>query len=146
MWEGGKGNGGKDYLLECSLLNAYVLHGLAFPDLHQCKGRSKVDFLTFRMEVATQLIGGFCSRKRACYSRSSEYTDRLNVQLGHWPTKVVNKRDCVVCLAKQNKLHLLRSEVRHQTRNKCSVCNVYLCIEQERDCFAKYHKNIEYWL
>ena len=32
------------YLLECSLLNAYVLHGLAYPHLHQAKGRKKIDF------------------------------------------------------------------------------------------------------
>ena len=30
------------YLLECSLLNAYVLHGLAYPHLHQAKGRKKI--------------------------------------------------------------------------------------------------------
>ena len=40
------------YLLE-SLLNANVLHGMAYPHLHQDKGQQKFDFLRFQLEVAT---------------------------------------------------------------------------------------------
>ena len=132
------------YLLECSLLNAYVLHGLAYPHLHQAKGRKKFDFLQFRLEVATSLINSFCSRQRAA-NQDGDCLTRRNVALGHWPTKVENKRDCIVCMKKHTRLNLPRAEVRHQTRNKCSHCDVYLCIEKDRNCFAKYHTKLEYW-
>ena len=105
-------NGGRDvfsYLLKCSLLNAYVLHGLAYPHLHQAKGQKKIDFLQFRVEVATSLINSFCLRQRAA-NQDSDCLTRRNVGLGHWPTKVENKRDCIVCMKKhQTKLTKSRS-------------------------------------
>jgi len=49
------------YLIECSLLNAYILEKYANPHLHaeSNKGCSKQDFLSFRIDVAHQLIGHF---------------------------------------------------------------------------------------
>jgi len=70
---------------------------------------------------------------------------RRNVGLGHWPTKVEDKRDCVVRMKKHTKLNSPRAEVRHQTRNKCSICNAYLRIEKDKNYFAKYHTKLEYW-
>jgi len=84
------------YLVECSLLNAYVLDCIAFPSDHQQRGRNKSDFLSFRLKVAQQLIAGFSSRKKAGRPRSAEYDNltRLNPLLGHWPTRVDDKRLC----------------------------------------------------
>ena len=132
------------YLLECSLLNAYVLHSLAYPHLHQATGRQKFDFLKFRLEVATQLINSFSSRQRSPNQTSNN--DRLNIHLGHWPILVEDKRDCIVCKDTSNRWNLPRKEGRHQTRNKCSYCNVYLCIDKDRDCFTKYHTLMHYTL
>ena len=72
--------------------------------------------------------------------------DRLNVQLGHWPIRVETKLECIVCATKRNKLNLTRQEMRHESRIKCSKCNVHLCIEENRECFTKYHTSIQYWL
>ena len=132
------------YILECSFLNAYVLHLLAYPHLHQATGRQKFDFLKFRLEVATQLINSFSSRQRAANQTSN--IDRLKIHLGHWPILVEDKRDCIVCRDTSNRWNLPRKEGRHQTRNKCSYCNVYLCIDKERDCFTKYHTVMHYTL
>ena len=104
----------------------------------------KFDILQFRLEVATSLINSFCSRQRAA-NQDGDCLTRRNVALGHWPTNVENKRDCIVCMKKHTRLNLPRAEVRHQTRNKCSHCDVYLCIEKDRNCFAKYHTKLEYW-
>ena len=47
------------YLVECSLLNAYVLDALAFPQLHAQRGSKKRDFLSFRLDVAMGLVSSF---------------------------------------------------------------------------------------
>jgi len=73
-----------------------VLDGIAFPSDHQQRGQNKSDFLSFRLKVAQQLIVGLSSRKKAGCSRSAELT-RLNPLLGHWPARVDDKRDGVVC-------------------------------------------------
>ncbi len=58
--------------------------------------------LSFRLELAKQLIGSFSTR---CHSagrpRSVErlQLDRLNVNLGHWPKHADRKGNCAVCSA-----------------------------------------------
>ena len=47
------------YMIECALLNAYLLEKYAEPALNDpsLRGRKKRDFLDFRLDVAEQLIG-----------------------------------------------------------------------------------------
>ena len=132
------------HTLECSILNAYILERHAKPLQHALRGRNKRDFLRFRLELAEQLIGTFRSRKRAGRRRSTE-SDRLKPQLGHLPIQVANKLECVVCNTRRAKLKLTRSQLRHETRFKCTHCNVHLCIDQNRQCFQKYHTLVCYW-
>ena len=134
------------YLVECALSNAFILNSITFPSLYR---HSKRDFLAFRLDVAKQLIGSFQSRQRSAgWPWSVEYQelDRLNVQLGHWPIRVERRLECIVCATKRNKLNLTRQEMHHEIRIKCSKCNVHLCIEENRECFTKYHTSIQYWL
>jgi len=81
------------HVIECSLLNAYVLDGLAHPDLHSIRGSKKRDFLSFRLEVAKDLIGSFRVKKKPGHPRADEYSDldRLNGKLDHWPVKTTKK-------------------------------------------------------
>ncbi len=68
---------------------------------HQQRGRKKRDMLSFRLELAKELIGSFSSRHRSGgQPRSVEHIllDRLNSNLGHWPVHD-KKGNCVVCLA-----------------------------------------------
>ena len=65
-----------NHLLECSLLNTYVLDGLAFPDLHARRGHNKSDHLSFHLEVAAGLIGLFSSRQRAAGGPKCSNEDR----------------------------------------------------------------------
>ena len=53
------------YLVECALLNAFILNSITFPSLYRRRGCSKRDFLAFCLDVAKQLIGGFQSRQRS---------------------------------------------------------------------------------
>ena len=90
------------YIIECSLLNAYILEKDAKTLEHVLRGHKKRDFLRFRIEVAEELIGTFRSRKRAGRRRSSE-ADRLKMELGHWLIQVPEKRECVACNIKRAK-------------------------------------------
>ena len=78
------------YLIECVLLNAFILERHANPSLYDGTRR---DFLAFRTEVAHQLIGSFHFRQRAgCPSSKERATAAwLNVQLNHWPVQVEKK-------------------------------------------------------
>ena len=73
------------HLVECSLLNAYVLDGLAFPQLHAQKGSKNRDFLSFRLDMVMGLVNSFHSRKQASHPRSGEYSDiqRIDLQRDH---------------------------------------------------------------
>ena len=87
------------HILECAILNAYVLDSHIHPLEHALRGRKKRDYLTFRLQLAEELIGGFCSSKRAGSRPSCEHC-RLTVDLGHWPQQSHKGRHCVVCSAK----------------------------------------------
>ncbi len=58
------------YIIECSILN--VLQSDAKPGEYARRGRSKHDYLKFRLELAIALIDGFCSRKRPGRRQSDE--------------------------------------------------------------------------
>ena len=60
--------------------------------------------------------------------------ERLNATLGHWP---------VVCSECRQKHGLPRQGNRHETRQKCSNCNVHLCVDKERNCYCKYHTLVD---
>ena len=120
------------HVIECCALNAHILEKHAKPLEHALRGRKKRDFLRFRIELAEELIGSFRSRKRSGRRRSAD-CERLKTELGHWPVQVRKKLECVVCNTKRSKLKLARSQYRHESRLKCSQCNVHLCIDQERN-------------
>ena len=69
---------------------------------HQQQGRKKRDILSFRCQLAKELISSFSSRQRVggrpC-SVEHAHLERLNSNLGHWPTHADNKGNCAVCLA-----------------------------------------------
>ena len=135
------------HIIECAILNAYVLESHTKPLEHALRGRSKRDFLRFRLQLAEELIGSFRSRKRAGRRRSDEHEQaaRLKPHHGHWPVQVTSKLDCVVCSTIRQKRKLPRGEMRHESRIRCSYCNVALCVHQDRDCFKKYHTLVQFW-
>ena len=106
------------HLVECSLLNAYVLDGLAFPQCHAQKRSKKRDFLSFHLDVAMELVGSFHSRKWTGFPRSGKYSDlqRMDLQHSHWPVGTKRKAECVVCSKRRAKLHLQLSNCRHENR------------------------------
>ena len=110
------------YILECAMLNRFLLDGYVRPAEHARSGRAKRDMLEFRLELANELIGSFTSRKRPGRRLSSEHSQfgRLNRTLGHWPVYVKRKSDCVVCAARIVKNKLPRAGNRHESRIRFS--------------------------
>ncbi len=94
---------------------------------HQQRGRKKRDMLSFRPELAKELICSFSSRHRSSgRPRSVEHIqlDRLNSKLGHWPVHVDSKGNCVVCLAIIHQRNLSIAGNRHVSRIQCEHCKV----------------------
>ena len=134
------------YIIECALMNAYLLEKYAEPSLHNpaITGRKKRDFLGFRLDVAEQLIGSHSLRHRSSHTPQTDSTtpQRLDHTLGHYPIQDIKKMKCVVCSTKRLKTG---TDIRHESRIKCAQCEVFLCIHQDRDCFKKYHTEVEFW-
>lgn len=67
--------------------------------------------------------------------RKSEYSTIKDVRLGnrgiHWPTFVENRGRCEVCSLKK---------IQSKPHSKCSHCNVFLCVNEKKNCFAEYHE------
>ena len=92
------------YMIECALLNAYILESHTNQSGHSQEGREKRDYLKFQLDLANQLIGNHTSGKLPQHQYGN--CDRLNTDLGHWPVQETHKLWCVVCSATIIQLHL----------------------------------------
>lgn len=122
-----------------SFVNAYVIHGLIM---------EKTSVKDFRRFIAQGLksMKDIKDNKRKWLSRDSVpspgpfkrrktgFSTLKDVHLGnhgvHWPTFVPNRGRCEVCSMKK---------VQSKPNSKCSHCNVFLCINEKKICFAEYH-------
>ena len=108
----------KDYLLECSILNAYIVDSCIHTVEYAQVGKQMRDMLQFRQELVDQLICSFCSRQRIGRPLHVEH-ECLNPSLGHYPEFHEQRGRCVLCLAKG---------ARHETFATCEHCGVHLCV------------------
>ena len=128
-------------------MNRFCVEKMFRSGEHQQRGRKIRDMLSFRLELAKQIIGSFSTRGRSAgRPRSVEHLqlDRLNVNLGHWPKHADKKGNRVVCLAVINKKKLSLVGNRHESRIQCEHCKVSLCVSSERNCFKKYHTLVDF--
>ena len=76
--------GGFFYHFKVCILNAYASESYVQPNNHSGTGRNKRDVLSFRFDLARELIGGFCSHEKAGRPRSEVNTqftsDRIKSQ------------------------------------------------------------------
>ena len=131
------------YVVEVAALNAYVIQ----KDGYLPAERKKHDHLEFRVALAEELIGSFCSHQHIGRPRSHDHQQvlRLDNTQTHLPTIDGSSRMCVVCSKVREVKKLKRSEYRHETQMKCGVCDVNLCVTKDRNCFVKYHTCVRYW-
>lgn len=114
------------FLLEVAIVNSYIL--------------SKTNPLkSFRLELAKELIGSYCSRK---LSGRGSYQRKL-LPILHFPLKIVSATSTTMAAKhKRDKCEQYKNnKIRKDTSFRCQECNVWLCHtgDQETDCFYKWH-------
>ena len=132
------------YVIEVAALNAYIIQ----KDGRPASEHNKHDYLEFRVALAEELIGSFSSRQVPVgRPRSVEHQQalRLDTSKDHLPIMEDTVHQCVVCNKVREVKMLKRSECRHESKIKCSVCDVNLCLNTKRNCFVKYHTSVRYW-
>jgi len=90
------------YLLDVSICNAFIVEGQSS---HRASSRSRRSLLSFKLELAKQLIGGFCGRKK--YAGKKRKSTNLDNALslpnlpGHREVKLEGRKgaciNCSVC-------------------------------------------------
>ena len=136
------------HMVDIAKVNAWILYKRQYQQLKEVQPNSPGKFLKlidFSSEIASALIGAnkptpSCSRGRPAKRRSMDTsipvkgkqpTVRLPVsdirydQVGHWPDPVSKKNRCRHCGM--------------TCRMMCSKCKIYLCSQQDRNCFFNFH-------
>ena len=109
------------FLFEICILYSFVLHHYS-----PCIGKN-LNYLDYRIELAKQLIGNYCSRKRLGRPPSSSVPPPKRITLSHFPAKTTKGR-CAHCKNGRTVWH-------------CGQCDKRLCHIgiQDTDCYLKYH-------
>ena len=115
------------FLVGVSLTNAFILHRMSHPNL-------KISLKKFQEKLATELIGEYCSRRRA--GRVSHIIQPLSLR--HFPTKVPSSNS----ERKRGRCSLCREKNRRcDSQWFCTECGVWLCHPgTASDCFLLWHR------
>ena len=119
-----------NFLFDVSITNSFILHNISHGD-------KKMKSVRFREKLAMELIGSYCSRKRA--GRGSHVVKPL--PLLHFPIWLPadsghRRGRCAVCKEKNK---------RTNSQWFCRECDLWLChTGLEDDCFLSWHKNKNY--
>ena len=124
------------FLFDVAITNAYIL----YKNFHPHPSKSLRTIKDFRLQLAQELIGTYCSRRMP--GRSSRPTRSL--QLQHFPMKEFaeppakrSKRGrCAYCSTNSHK--------RTDSMWRCHECGVWLCHDGNplTDCFYLWHKKL----
>ena len=128
------------FLLDVSITNAFILEHLS---LHAASSRARRSLLQFKLELAKQLIGGFCGRKRYPGKKrkfaSQDNAIAMHNLPGHQEVKFQGrKKACVHCSNHGRKTPSGRTP---ETTYGCNRCGVNLC---RNSCFLQYHTENSY--
>lgn len=126
------------YCMDIAFVNSYVIHGLIMKqttvkDFRRSvtQGLMTMKDVSQKRKTSTDNTAKAGPSKR----RKSEYSTIKDVRLGnrgiHWPTFVENRGRCEVCSLKK---------IQSKPHSKCSHCNVFLCVNEKKNCFAEYHE------
>ncbi|KAK3093822.1 hypothetical protein FSP39_020617 [Pinctada imbricata] len=140
-------------LRDIALYNAYVIEGTVID--HTPTHKRKRDLLSFRLDLAHQLIGSYRQERRAFKRPRMQESDEMRLdEKSHWPQATGSTNTvCVVCNKKHNVYkgsHPGCSVAenpckRTKTTLKCQKCDVPLCCNSRSTCFEDYHTKVYYW-
>ena len=89
--------------------------------------------LDFRSELAAQLIGNFCGRKRSITLPAPQAQENADEFMGHFIENIVGrKKQCVECKQASRKTP---KGYPIETRSRCRQCQLPMC----RGCFVENH-------
>ena len=122
------------FLLDVAITNAFILM-----KNHTSKG-SKMTIKDFRLELASELIGDYCSRRRRGRTSSSSIR---SLPLRHFPVKV----DDDSCPPKRKRGNCAQCrKTKHSRMNTswfCRECSAWLCHSGDPDdCFLQWHTHL----
>ena len=124
------------FVLNVCLVNSFILYDLTNHPPSTAHGNRQV---TFRRNLARQLIGTFTSRKRTSRKRSLPI-GTASPHLFHTLQKISGRvKVCALCSEKKKKTPSGRGK---ETKYKCKQCDLPLC---RVGCFLEYHqqRNVE---
>ena len=121
------------FLLDVAITNAFILMK------HHTANGSKMTMKDFRLELASQLIGEYCS----CRRRGRTSSSIRPLPLRHFPVKVNDdsipakrkRGNCAQCRKSKNS--------RMNTSWFCRECSEWLCHSGDPDdCFLRWHTHL----
>ena len=116
------------FVFEVCVLNSFILSHYSPCNLPISS------YLSFRLQLARELIGDYCSRKRHTISKTVIH-HHLVVNTPHFPCKAPSKRRCK------------HFPCKGQTIWYCRTCDMHLCHtgDHTTDCFLKHHAQHNYY-
>ena len=121
------------FLLDVAITNAFILMK------NHTSGGSRMVMKDFRLQLASQLIGDYCSRRRRGRNSSAIRT----LPLRHFPVKI--ELDSNPAKRKRGNCAHCR-KTKHSRMNTswfCQECSVWLCHSGDPDdCFLQWHTHL----
>lgn len=112
-----------NFLFDVAITNAYIIY-------HHCHPDSKVKIKEFRVQLANELIGEYCSRTTVGHKRQKRLV------MAHFPYMNEQRKRGRCSLCKENKKRV-------DTIWACTECGVWLCHPgTSDDCFARWHSRM----
>ncbi|CAI6345494.1 unnamed protein product [Macrosiphum euphorbiae] len=105
-------------ILDIMFINAFLI----YKELH-----GKIPLLVFRRQVVRGLLSEKEKRKQLSVSKDA----RLHNRGIHWPKFTKSRGRCELCSFKY--------QLQSRPFSKCLTCNVFLCYNDKKNCFAEYH-------
>lgn len=137
--------------VEVAIHNAFVI------ECHEREGtnRPRRVALDFRYELAEGLIGNSRTQPKTPNAPRNEELRLQNVG-AHMPEMLATRGNCAVCSKKIRLSH--KNDFKDVPKDRsppvpyvprpsifCRVCNVFLCIQKDHNCWGDYHSKVEYW-
>lgn len=137
--------------VEVAIHNAFVI------ECHEREGtnRPRRVALDFRYELAEGLIGNSRTQPKTPNAPRNEELRIQNVG-AHMPEMLATRGNCAVCSKKIRLSH--KNDFKDVPKDRsppvpyvplpsifCRVCNVFLCIQKDHNCWGDYHSKVEYW-